>query len=858
MKSVSRYLLPLSAVAVLAAVGGGIAVRTNAGADSVTYSSYDPSKSEGDGQFDFSGKKPASNINFDGKKDNAYGTTPFLTYGGASGNSVKAYSFHDDDSLFLFFEVKDTNVLTQATGSNNAYNEDGIEIYIDPLADGGTSPRTDDIQLNLGLSGFSRRLKGTGTGWKTASVYMEYKSTLMPNTTLNNESDVDEGYNMEIKIPLGILGITKESPACMTFAHADLSHRGDSRKWYGLSGRTDQYMVASSAIPDGYLVLAPNEKLYSKKNYEASLVSNPTVYGHVVDGQGNPVAGASISAYSSYNPDRTYSMETGIDGSFYFDNVDPNFTFHVSIAKTGYSNFSYTISQSTLAKCMSGVCSKEINLYPKYLSKVNIKGSVSSFVGSLSGFKVAIEGEDSSITTDASGKFTIPVYAGSKNTILISKEGYEGAKIVVDPSEAVSGTVLDNVEMFPELALLGVPGTSDPQINSVTAYAGRSQAGIVLKLDSKFAIEGDEKYELFINTGDSSFAENFNRGDYRFVLDGESGPHMERFEPNEGRFIEIPGSGEDIEVVSVNDALWTTYCFIPAASFGKAVQDTVGIAGRFHNGKTYEATTSTLAPEGKLSISHTAAYPRLDKDGKVFFAYSNDFDTSKETMYIHALSGAEAEAIPENADTFFLTYGKTATGLEMEIVVDEGFSYHTNAQYKIRGIEALNVVLNLDDLNQASWAMFQKGAFDTSYDLNFRIYSDDTICYRASHDFEEGAANQLWWSDHAHNNGTSKYVETKKLSEDYYQVEKIPGATRYTLKFSYDDLLRLSDATTGKTISQSKNITFAAWEVSETSKTTIRFYATSDRRCFILKDKEVTTVSTALGDQKNYHPIPTR
>ncbi len=818
--------------------------------NNITYKNYDSHKTTSDESFDFEGEQSKSLINFDGKKDALYGNTPCLTYGGASGKSVNLFTYHDNANLFFLFEVNDTNVLTQATGSSSAYNEDGVEIYIDPLADGGTSPRSDDIQLNLGLSGYSRRLVGTGTGWKAGNIYMDYKSSLMSNTTLNDETDTDKGYYLEAKIPYSILGTTKNSPVCLTFAHADLSHRGDSRKWYGLAGRSDQYKVSATTNPDAYLVLTKENKLYSKANYAKSLYSNPTVFGKIVDNTGSPVVGATVNGFS-VNGDSDYVVTTGNNGCFYFDNVPVNSDFQVEISKDGFFPFKYIIESGKLKKSMSSVCSKDIRLYPTYLagSKVDVTGKITCLADSLKDFEVSIEGDTTSYKTNANGEFTAKVYKNTVNTLLISKKGYETKRITVSSENAVANKDLGTFEIYNIFTCLGEPSSSG-NMNSLSGYVTKTLNGFVFKGESKYAIEDEEELEIYVNTGDSGFNKAYSDGDYKVTYSNKT-PKVFAYNSTSKQWVEDSNLSNQITVSEEIDVLYDTYLTIPASAYEKQNSDTVGLAYKYFNSEAYELTNTSDSPDNTINADSTALYARFDKDGKCFFALNNDANPNEEVMYINSIAGASNEAIPENGDHFFITYTKNSTGVKISFVVDDGFGTHINPAYSLTGLEALNMIIGIDDNAMTAWKM---NVNSNCYDINLRLYSDGTACYTRANDFTVNSANQLWWSHRPHNNGVAQNLtlDAHDVNSSKYSCEAFNGGKKYTFSFTYQDLLEMGGAPSSATLNSSKNITFGAWECSETSKTTIRFYSTGEKSRFILKDNIVTCLDTPLSSQANH------
>ena len=254
-----------------------------------------------------------------------------------------------------------------------------------------------------------------------------------------------------------------------------------------------------------------------------------------------------------------------------------------------------------------------------------------------------------------------------------------------------------------------------------------------------------------------------------------------------------------------------------------------------------------------MDASSTATYLRFDHTGGVYFAQNNlpqDF-----LYYYHGVDGASVEDIPNNADRIYMTYERDTDGLEMTVSVAGNFGTHFNTSYNIAGAEAVNVLFNIDGVNSTAWALHTNGY--TCYDINLRIYSDDTICFINSSDTKTKDDNQMWWSDAAHNNGVAKNftLNARPLPQVNYEVTKYPGFSVYKLKFTYSDLLTIGGAPGTAELNGDSEIGTCLFEVSETSKTTIRFY-TSSGDAWLFKNKSLTQTLGAFSAQANFVSLP--
>ena len=173
-----------------------------ASGDAFSYRVYENNKSSGDDAFGFDANSIVDEaIVMDGIRDAAYGSS-VLTYGPSS--CVDVYTYHGEEALYFFFDVTDKQVTSRAIGNNNAQDEDGVEISIDRLMDGGTAAQLDDLRIYLGVSGYSKVIKGTGSGWDTSTLVGfggNLVRSIKDNTTVNDNDNVDEGYCLEYRIP---------------------------------------------------------------------------------------------------------------------------------------------------------------------------------------------------------------------------------------------------------------------------------------------------------------------------------------------------------------------------------------------------------------------------------------------------------------------------------------------------------------------------------------------------------------------------------------------------------------------------------------------------------------------------------
>jgi hypothetical protein len=111
----------------------------------------------------------------------------------------------------------------------------------------------------------------------------------------------------------------------------------------------------------------------------------------------------------------------------------------------------------------------------------------------------------------------------------------------------------------------------------------------------------------------------------------------------------------------------------------------------------------------------------------------------------------------------------------------------------------------------------------------------------------------MWWSDSAHNNGVAKNftLVTHELPIANYEVEEGQGFKTYALKFTYEELLEFGGAPDGASLDKDSPIGTTLFEISETSKTTVRFY-TSSGDGWLFKNRELNKTMGAFSAQSGY------
>lgn len=188
---------------------------------------------------EYTRKVNTSNLMIDGKADeDIWKDRQEYSFGDGGRGSVR--SCFDEKGCYFFFEMKDNAICAEG---NTVFLNDSVEIYLDSLANGGTKPQTDDLQIRVDANGNVEVLRGLGTGeWNNVG-----------NSVFAGAVKKDNGYDVEVYVPWFDLG-HETAPEIMkvSFGSVDwdgsVSDNGDRQISWSGTGRDPQ-------IPDNYIKL---------------------------------------------------------------------------------------------------------------------------------------------------------------------------------------------------------------------------------------------------------------------------------------------------------------------------------------------------------------------------------------------------------------------------------------------------------------------------------------------------------------------------------------------------------------------------------------------------------------------------
>ncbi len=189
-----------------------------------------------------------------------------MTRHGNDAASVKFY--RGKKALFAFFSLTDDNILSDGNSNGDAVNRsDSVELYIDADND-GVNKQYDDVQINIGANSRTRILTGSDNVWGSWAGLVSYEVAF--NGTLNDASDADVGFNVELMVSYSDINITRNSVIGFSIGAPDKwdasgSVSGTDFDWFGANyeGSFIDPQMASD-----YLVYT-NNAFFTRSEYNA-------------------------------------------------------------------------------------------------------------------------------------------------------------------------------------------------------------------------------------------------------------------------------------------------------------------------------------------------------------------------------------------------------------------------------------------------------------------------------------------------------------------------------------------------------------------------------------------------------------
>jgi hypothetical protein len=141
---------------------------------------------------------------------------------GGVDNTAKVKLAWDDTYLYAAYDVTDTELLALQTARDaaNIYQDDAVELYIDPQGDGAgaTTMTATDYQFLSNILEAMADYRGDGAGGKDGSYLASGFLAQAVTTGTVNASGTDTGYSVELRIAWSDLGVT---PSAGNFMRID-------------------------------------------------------------------------------------------------------------------------------------------------------------------------------------------------------------------------------------------------------------------------------------------------------------------------------------------------------------------------------------------------------------------------------------------------------------------------------------------------------------------------------------------------------------------------------------------------------------------------------------------------------------
>lgn len=155
-----------------------------------------------------------------------------------SDNKVIIQSQWTYDSLYLFFSVEDADLRAYQTEIDHKklFLDDMVEVLIDPRYDKGMCWTDDDIVYHVNLLGVKKDDRGTtecASDWRWDGT-ATFRIALMG--TLNDTTDIDRGYTVEMAIPWAELGMEPDSGRKLAIDFANGDNDGTGRQLFDWVG----------------------------------------------------------------------------------------------------------------------------------------------------------------------------------------------------------------------------------------------------------------------------------------------------------------------------------------------------------------------------------------------------------------------------------------------------------------------------------------------------------------------------------------------------------------------------------------------------------------------------------------------
>ena len=123
-------------------------------------------------------------------------------------NGVQIYTLWDENYLYVAYEVRDRYLVGLQTERDHKalYKDDMIEVLLDPRQDATDLWLEDDIVYHVNILGQVKDDRGTPEGKSDATWQSEALFAVTCQGTLNDSTDLDQGFRVELAVPWSEIG----------------------------------------------------------------------------------------------------------------------------------------------------------------------------------------------------------------------------------------------------------------------------------------------------------------------------------------------------------------------------------------------------------------------------------------------------------------------------------------------------------------------------------------------------------------------------------------------------------------------------------------------------------------------------
>lgn len=155
-----------------------------------------------------------------------------------SENIMTIKSAWTKDSLYFHYDVIDFDLRCHQLENDHSrlFLDDMVEFLIDPRNDHGELWLEDDVIYHINILGYKKDDRGTPDGKSDASWNGVSRYSIVINGTVNDSSDLDEGYEVEVAVPWSELGVTPRCGLVMGVDFVCGDNDGKGRQLFDMAG----------------------------------------------------------------------------------------------------------------------------------------------------------------------------------------------------------------------------------------------------------------------------------------------------------------------------------------------------------------------------------------------------------------------------------------------------------------------------------------------------------------------------------------------------------------------------------------------------------------------------------------------